>query len=95
MDLIKSGKDQGANLVTGGERIGDKGYFIAPTVFADVKDDMIIAREEVSILKYLIIQKWCNIFIKKSTSYFFLSIDIWTSSADSKVRRLGRSYWTR
>lgn len=53
MDLIKSGKDEGANLVTGGERVGDKGYFVAPTVFADVKDDMIIAREEVSILKYL------------------------------------------
>lgn len=53
MDLIKSGKDEGANLVTGGERVGDKGYFIAPTVFADVKDDMTIAREEVSILKYL------------------------------------------
>jgi len=53
MDLIKSGKDEGANLVTGGERVGDKGYFIAPTVFANVKDDMTIAREEVSILKYL------------------------------------------
>lgn len=49
MNLIKSGKDQGANLLTGGERIGDKGYFIAPTVFADVKDDMTIAKEEVNI----------------------------------------------
>lgn len=57
MDMIKSGKEQGANLVTGGERIGNKGYFVAPTVFADVKDDMTIAREEVSILKYLIVKK--------------------------------------
>lgn len=48
MYMIKSGKDQGASLVTGGERIGDKGYFVAPTVFADVKDDMTIAKEEVS-----------------------------------------------
>ncbi|KAL6259583.1 hypothetical protein P5V15_009500 [Pogonomyrmex californicus] len=47
IDMIQSGKDQGANLVTGGERIGDKGYFVAPTVFADVKDDMTIAREEI------------------------------------------------
>lgn len=47
MRLIETGKQQGATLVTGGERVGDKGYFIAPTVFADVKDDMTIAREEV------------------------------------------------
>ena len=50
LDLINSGKKDGAKLVTGGERIGDKGYFIAPTVFADVKDDMRIAKEEVRSL---------------------------------------------
>ncbi len=33
----------------GGERWGDKGYFIKPTVFSNVKDDMRIAREEVGI----------------------------------------------
>lgn len=49
MNLINSGKKQGANLLIGGERIGDKGYYVAPTVFADVKDDMTIAKEEVSI----------------------------------------------
>lgn len=49
MNLIKSGKDQGASLLTGGERVGDRGYFVAPTVFADVKDDMTIAKEEVNI----------------------------------------------
>jgi len=49
MHLIDSGKDQGASLIAGGERVGDRGYFVAPTVFADVKDDMTIAKEEVSI----------------------------------------------
>lgn len=47
MSLINSGKEQGASLVTGGSRVGDKGYFVQPTVFADVKDDMKIAKEEV------------------------------------------------
>lgn len=47
LDLIQSGKKDGAKLVTGGARVGDKGYFVAPTVFADVKDDMRIAKEEV------------------------------------------------
>lgn len=48
--LIKSGIDQGATLVTGGlDRPAglDKGYFIRPTVFADVKPQMDIARQEI------------------------------------------------
>ncbi|MDR6438673.1 aldehyde dehydrogenase (NAD+) [Paenarthrobacter nicotinovorans] len=49
-DLIKTGIDEGARLVTGGlERPQnlDRGYFIQPTVFADVTPDMTLAREEV------------------------------------------------
>lgn len=45
--LIKTGKKEGAKLLTGGQRYGDRGYFIQPTVFGDVTDDMTIAREEV------------------------------------------------
>lgn len=50
MGLIESGKSDGAKLATGGSRHGDKGYYIQPTVFTDVKDDMKIAKEEVTIL---------------------------------------------
>ncbi len=48
LNYIEVGKKAGARCVTGGERIGQKGYFLKPTIFADVKDDMVIAREEVS-----------------------------------------------
>jgi aldehyde dehydrogenase (NAD+) len=44
---IKSGVDSGATLVSGGERLGDKGYYIQPTVFSDVQDNMKIAQEEI------------------------------------------------
>lgn len=48
LSLIDSGKQQGAKLVAGGKRAeGLDGYFVEPTVFADVKDDMTIAKEEV------------------------------------------------
>jgi aldehyde dehydrogenase (NAD+) len=47
LSLIDSGKNQGAKLVAGGSRYGDKGYFVQPTVFANVKDNMTIAKEEV------------------------------------------------
>lgn len=45
--LIGTGKQQGAKLVAGGEAHSDKGFFIKPTVFADVHDSMTIAREEI------------------------------------------------
>lgn len=48
LSLVDSGKKEGAKLVAGGKRYeGLSGYFMEPTVFADVKDDMRIAREEV------------------------------------------------
>lgn len=47
LNYIKLGKEQGAVCETGGERIGDKGYFVKPTVFTQVTDDMTIAREEI------------------------------------------------
>ena len=47
LNLIESGKQQGAKLECGGNRHGDKGFFVEPTVFSDVKDGMRIAQEEV------------------------------------------------
>src|SRR5215472_7148053 len=47
MGYIDSGKKEGAKLLCGGNRVGNKGYFIEPTVFAGVNDQMKIAREEI------------------------------------------------
>ncbi|ESO89599.1 hypothetical protein LOTGIDRAFT_192810 [Lottia gigantea] len=47
MELIESGKKQGAKLECGGQIHGDKGYYIQPTVFSNVSDDMRIAKEEI------------------------------------------------
>lgn len=47
LGYIQSGKDQGARCVTGGDRVGQKGYFVRPTIFADVEDEMTIAKEEI------------------------------------------------
>jgi len=57
LGYIESGKKEGAKLECGGKRHGDKGYFIEPTVFSDVKDNMKIAEEEIfgpvmSIMKF-------------------------------------------
>lgn len=47
MGYIESGIKEGARVITGGKRVGDKGFFIAPTIFADVQDNMKIAKEEI------------------------------------------------
>jgi aldehyde dehydrogenase (NAD+) len=47
LGIIERAKADGARLVTGGNRIGDKGYFIEPTVFADVDPDSDLAQNEV------------------------------------------------
>lgn len=51
LGYIESGKAEGARLVTGGEKLTlqgfEDGHFIAPTIFADVTDEMTIAREEI------------------------------------------------
>ena len=47
LDLIESGKKEGATLVAGGDKVEGDGYFIQPTVFADVEDHMRIAKEEI------------------------------------------------
>ena len=50
IDLIKSGIDEGAKLIAGGPEkpIGcEKGYFVKPTIFTNVSNDMRIAKEEI------------------------------------------------
>jgi aldehyde dehydrogenase (NAD+) len=56
-NYVKTGKREGANCVIGGKQVDEPGYFIQPTIFTGVTDDMTIAREEIfgpvmSILKY-------------------------------------------
>ncbi|KAF7657795.1 hypothetical protein LDENG_00022380 [Lucifuga dentata] len=47
MDLIESGKKDGATLEFGGEAVGEKSLFLQPTIFSGVKDHMRIAKEEI------------------------------------------------
>jgi aldehyde dehydrogenase (NAD+) len=47
MTYIDSGREDGATVVTGGSRLGKKGYFIQPTIFSDVRPDMKIMQEEI------------------------------------------------
>jgi len=57
LDYVDIGQKEGADLVTGGEKVGKRGYFISPAVFANVKHEMRISQEEifgpvVSVIKF-------------------------------------------
>jgi aldehyde dehydrogenase (NAD+) len=80
MSYIDSGKKENAKMMTGGGRVGDKGYFIEPTVFADVKDNMKIAQEEIfgpvmSILKF---KDMSEVVERANKSLYGLAAAVWT-----------------
>ena len=81
MSYIDIGKKEKAKLMAGGGRVGDKGYFIEPTVFADVHDDMKIAQEEIfgpvmSILKFKDIDE---VVERANKSLYGLAAAVWTT----------------
>lgn len=47
LHYIKVGVEEGAQLITGGKRLPQKGYFIKPTIFGNVTEDMKIVKEEI------------------------------------------------
>jgi len=46
-NYLEIGVSEGARAVTGGKQLGDKGYFVEPTVLVDTKDDMKVVQEEI------------------------------------------------
>ena len=85
MDLIDSGKKQGAKLECGGNRVGDKGFFIAPTVFSDVTDDMRIAQEEIfgpvmQILKFKTVEE---VIERANNTKYGLAASVFTQNLDT------------
>ncbi len=81
MGYIETGKKENGKMLTGGHRVGDKGYFIEPTVFADVTDNMTIAREE--------------IFGPVMTILKFKSIDEVAARANNTAYGLAAAVWTK
>jgi aldehyde dehydrogenase (NAD+) len=93
LSYIAKGKEQGATVVTGGERFGTKGFYIKPTIFADVKDDMAIACDEIfgpvlSVIKFKEVEEAVT---RANTTDFGLAAAVWTkdiSKAHTIAHRL-------
>ena len=80
MHYVRLGEKEGATLVTGGERVGSKGFFVQPTIFDNVKDEMAIARDEifgpvVSVLPFKTIDE---VIDRANRTQYGLAAAIWT-----------------
>jgi aldehyde dehydrogenase (NAD+) len=80
MSYIAKGREQGADCVTGGERFGDKGYFISPTIFDNVKDDMAIARDEIfgPVLSVITFKDVEEVIERANSTDYGLAAAVWT-----------------
>jgi aldehyde dehydrogenase (NAD+) len=80
LSYIDAGKREGAEQLTGGKRAGHQGYFIQPTVFADVRDDMKIAREEIfgPVMSIIRFRQLDEVIDRANNTTYGLAAAVWT-----------------
>jgi aldehyde dehydrogenase (NAD+) len=78
------GQKQGATLLTGGHRVGDKGFFVAPTIFDNVKDDMAIAKDEIfgPVVSVLPFKGVDEVIDRANRTHYGLAAAVWTKNID-------------
>ena len=88
LDFIASGKSEGARLVAGGERVGDKGCFLQATVFADVESRMRIAQEEIfgPVLSVMPFEEEEQLIGLANDTRFGLAAGVWTKDIQKAMR---------
>lgn len=88
LELIESGKSEGAKLECGGKRVGDKGYFVEPTVFTDVNSSMRVAKEEIFgpvqlIFKFKDVEE---VIEKANDTSYGLAAAVFTKNIDTALK---------
>lgn len=86
LQYIQSGIEEGATLVLGGKRLSDgdygKGFYIEPTIFTDVRDDMVISREEIfgPVLPVYAFESEAEVIARANDTEYGLAAGVWTTN---------------
>ncbi len=93
LGYIAQGQTEGARLVTGGKRLDQKGFYLEPTVFADVSDDMSIAREEIfgPVMAVLDFDDEADVMARANDTEFGLAAGVFTQDL-SRAHRVAAGF---
>ena len=77
--MIK-GVREGAELLVGGEKPHEEGYFVSPTIFANVNDEMTIAKEEIfgPVISAMPYEDLDELIERANNSEYGLAAGVWT-----------------
>jgi aldehyde dehydrogenase (NAD+) len=80
MKYIDLGQKGGAKMLTGGKRFGSKGYYVEPTLFDQVTDDMAIAKDEIfgPVMSVLSFKEVDEIIARANKTAYGLAAAVWT-----------------
>ena len=93
LDYVAKGESEGARLVYGGKQIERDGFYMQPTVFADVKDDMVIAREEIfgPVMAVLDFEDEAEVMARANATEFGLAAGVFTNDL-SRAHRVAAGF---
>ncbi|MFS8631688.1 MAG: aldehyde dehydrogenase family protein, partial [Bacillales bacterium] len=80
LGYIEKGIEEGAELLTGGNKPREEGYFVAPTIFAKVDDDMTIAQEEIfgPVISAMPFEDLDELIERANKTIYGLAAGVWT-----------------
>ncbi|MGD6843223.1 aldehyde dehydrogenase family protein [Bacillus infantis] len=80
LGYIEKGISEGAELLVGGNKPYEEGYFVSPTIFADVRDEMTIAKEEIfgPVISAMPYEDLDELIARANNSEYGLAAGVWT-----------------